>query len=127
MSLMQERTTSRSDQGALGGESAIPLLGCLRHLLLETHKLLVTDSRRCVEIFPVPSTFCIFESGLPPIFGKSIANVEEFLNANPAWPPGTYRVLEKSNSLPPGVTDRLWGFIMKAPDASVVASPQPSR
>ena len=55
------------------------------------------------------------------IFGKSIASIEEYLNADAAWPPGTYRVLEKSDSLPPGVTNRLWRFMMKAPDASVVS------
>jgi hypothetical protein len=75
----------------------------------------------------MPSTFCIIEDGLPPIFGRSIAKIEEYLNADAAWPPGTYRVLEKSGSLPPGVTNRLWGFMMKAPDASVVSVAEPAR
>jgi hypothetical protein len=79
------------------------------------------------ESTAMPSTYCIIENGLAPIFGKSIASIEEYLNADPAWPPGTYRVLEKTDSLPPGVTDRLWGFMMKAPDASVVSVAEPAR
>jgi hypothetical protein len=54
-------------------------------------------------------------------------NIEVYLKADASRPPGTYRVLEKSDSLPPGVTDRLWGFMMKAPDASVVSIAEPAR
>lgn len=75
----------------------------------------------------MPVTYCIRRDGVPPITGDSITGLETVLSLDDNWPPASYVVLEVSDSLPPGFTDRRWGVMSKGPDRTVLSIPEARR
>ena len=67
----------------------------------------------------MPSTYHTVRGDGQTITADSIEGIVETLRSNQAWPAGSYKIDEMSDSLPPGHIDLHWGIAVKNPDGTV--------